>query len=301
MKRKTYRTIRRLNTIAVYFYVISTIGHGRKNWATDFARLAKISENNLRQMLYRGCSERSAADIITAYQNSDRPCDEWVFIQTGRGDTVRNGVCHTTSPRFIVMEDPLDRSMYVEWIDDPEHETGLWEHLVTAIRKVRTTMQMGPTLPDAPDEARWEELYDYDTRFDGHDPWYVFTGSPRFVVRPGQRQRVKWLEPLPGDRRTEWVRLRDTVIHTFDPRFIVRGSRVEWLDQPMDARDAWEHLREALGRPAGWCCLGDWAVHPRAVVAPGGQWVWFDAPDDTEELLRIVAEYNMTTPSTPSL
>jgi len=292
MKRKTYRTIRRLNTIAVYFYVVSTIGHGRKNWATDFARLAKISENNLRQMLYRGCSERAAVDIITAYQNSSRPCDEWVFLQTGRGDTVRCGVCHTTAPRFIVMEDPFDHNMYVEWIDDPEHETGLWEYLVAAIRRVRTTMQGGPTLPDAPDEARWEELYDYDTRFDGHDPWYVFTGSPRFVVRPGERLRMQWLEPVPGDRRTEWVRLGDMVIHTFDPRFIVRGSsRVEWLDQPMDARDAWEHLSEALGRPAGWRHLGDWSIHPWAVVAPDGTWSWISEPIDTSEVLTVVSEY----------
>jgi|GEM_PF-6325229 len=293
MKSKPPQVYRRLNSLAVYFYALSAIGHGRKTWAIDFARLAKISENNLRQMLYRGCSEKASFNVITAYQNSNRPCEEWVFIETGRGETVRCGVCHTVVPRFIVMEDPLDRSMYIEWIDQPERDADLWEHLVTAVRKVRRVAQLGPTLPDAPDAARWEELHDYDTRLNGSDPWRVFTGSPRFVVRPYERLTAQAGQIVPGDRRTEWVRLGDTVIHTFDPRFIVRGSsRIEWLDQPMNARDAWEHLCEALGRPlAGWHHLGDWSIHPSAVVAPDGTWTWITNPVDTFETLTIVSKY----------
>lgn len=135
----------------------------------------------------------------------------------------------------------------------------------------------------------------------------------RMIVHGGGRKMAEMMRR--ANTHTEcpnWVSVltshrpgqRHYVMHTAWPRFIVSEREgVKWIDmQPVNsARWIWSAGQRFDLTRKGWCCLGDWAVHPRAVVAPGGQWVWFDAPDDTEELLRIVAEYNMTTPSTPSL
>jgi hypothetical protein len=166
--------------LLAYFYGLSTVGNGNRGWVISFCKKAKISENNFRQIMYRGCSFRVAHPIIKIYEKhfcNER--DEWIPFQTGRAETTRRGICHTFDPRFIVMEETINGPLQLEWIDEPMDVHDAWTHLLFAYRMVRHEIVWArwstgmPIEPDAPDRARWVQMGD----------WAIHTGA-QVVLTP---------------------------------------------------------------------------------------------------------------------
>lgn len=89
-------------------------------------------------------------------------------------------------------------------------------------------------------------------------------------------------------------RQRLYVMHTTWPRFIVsHHDGVKWIDmEPVKAAEwIWAAGQRFDLTQRGWHHLGDWSIHPRAVVAPDGQWHWMVDPIDNDEVLTVVSEY----------